>query len=128
MLLDAFAEPRSDRVWALRAEKVLSAVDAGRRPDELRRFLQTRATRELPVAVTAFLDDVTARAGRLRDLGMARIVEFSDAATAALIARDRRVAGLCRPLGERHVAVPVEHETQFRKAVQALGHVLPPAQ
>ncbi|MFL6055003.1 MAG: hypothetical protein ACJ72W_19130 [Actinoallomurus sp.] len=40
--------------------------------------------------------------------------------------QDRRTALFCRPVGDRHLAVPVEHEADFRKAVRALGYVLPP--
>jgi hypothetical protein len=47
-------------------------------------------------------------------------------ALAVMIARDRRAARFCRPVGDRHLAVPVEHEADFRKAVRTLGYVLPP--
>jgi hypothetical protein len=43
-----------------------------------------------------------------------------------MIARDRNIAKLCRPVGDRHLAVPIEHDAAFRKAVQTLGYVLPP--
>lgn len=41
-----------------------------------------------------------------------------------MIARDRKTSTLCRPVGDRHLAVPVEHDTAFRKAVQTLGYAL----
>lgn len=126
MVLDAYAEQTSDQVWSLRSERLLAAIDAGRRPDELQRFLEGRTQHQLPSTVAAFLADLTVRAERLRDLGVARIVECSDPALAALIVRDRRLRQLCHPIGERHLAIPVEHETEFRKALRALGYVLPP--
>ncbi|WP_242605666.1 helicase-associated domain-containing protein [Frankia sp. Cppng1_Ct_nod] len=125
LLLDAFVERSSDRVWSLGVEKLLAAIDAGRRPEQLRQFLENRAQNELPSTVTTFFADVTARAERLRNLGLVRLVECSDPALAALIAGDRRIRRFCRPVGDRHVAVPIEHEPDFRKALRVLGYVLP---
>jgi hypothetical protein len=76
--------------------------------------------------VTTLLADVAARATRLRDLGVVRLVECADPALAALIARDRRLRTLCRQVGDRHLAVTIEHEPGFRKALRTLGHN-PPA-
>lgn len=53
------------------------------------------------------------------------MIECADAAVAALITGDRALRGLCRPIGERHVAVPLEQEPRFRKALLRLGYVLP---
>jgi len=43
-----------------------------------------------------------------------------------MITRDRTTAKYCHPIGDRYLAVPVEHDTEFRKAVQTLGYALPP--
>ena len=125
LMLDTYAQRTADRVWALREATLLAALDAGRGLDELRAFLAARATHELPNPVTTLLADVTDRAGRLRNLGVVRLVECADPALAALIANDRRLRGLCQPIGDRHVAVAIDREAQFRKALRALGHLLP---
>ncbi|UWZ36233.1 helicase-associated domain-containing protein [Dactylosporangium roseum] len=125
LMLDAYAQRTADRVWALREATLLAALDAGRRLDQLREFLAARATHELPNAVTTLLADVTARTGRLRSLGVVRLVECADPALAVLIAGDRRLRGLCQPVGDRHLAVTVDRDPEFRKALRALGHVLP---
>jgi hypothetical protein len=44
----------------------------------------------------------------------------------ALIAGDRRLRTLCRQVGDRHLAVTIEREPEFRKALRTLGHILPP--
>ncbi|HEY8721191.1 hypothetical protein [Pengzhenrongella sp.] len=62
---------------------------------------------------------------RLTDRGMVRLVECADPATAAFIAGDRRTRGLCQLVGDRHLAVGVEHEGAFRTTLAQLGHVLP---
>lgn len=125
LLLSAYAERKGDRVWTLSAPSLRAAVDAGRDVGELAAFLTRRSGHELPATVQTLLVDVTRRASQLTDLGHARVIECADAAVAALITRDRALRGLCRPIGERHVAVPLEHEVKFRKALLRLGYVLP---
>jgi hypothetical protein len=60
----------------------------------------------------------------LRDLGVAQLVECADPALATLIANDRRLRTLCRPVGDRHFAIPPEHGTAFRKGLRTLGYAL----
>ncbi|MGH3575386.1 MAG: helicase-associated domain-containing protein, partial [Pseudonocardiaceae bacterium] len=78
-----------------------------------------------PSTVTALIDDVARRTSQLQDLGMTQLVECADAALATLIANDRRLRALCRPVGDRHLAVPPEHGTAFRKGLRTLGYALP---
>jgi hypothetical protein len=125
LLLDAYAKRTTDRVWALRDATLLAAVDAGRSIDQLRDFLTSRATHDLPNAVTTLLADVAVRGGRLHNRGVVRLVECADPALAALIARDRRLRGLCRLVGDRHLAVAIDREPEFRTKLRALGHILP---
>jgi hypothetical protein len=125
LTLDAYAHRTADRVWALREPTLLAAVDAGRGLDQLREFLCSRADHDLPNAVTTLLADVAARIGRLRNLGVVRLVECVDPPVAALIAGDRRLRGLCQLVGDRHLAVAVDREPEFRKKLRSLGHVLP---
>jgi hypothetical protein len=124
LMLNTYAEQTADRVWALRGATLLSAVDAGRDLDQFRRFLTDRAAHELPDPVTRLLTDIGERAGRLRDEGVVRLVECADPALAALIAGDRRLRSRCRRVGDRHLAVPLDREPEFRKALRALGHVV----
>jgi hypothetical protein len=125
MLLDAFAQRTSDRVWTLTTTQALAALDTGRQLGELATFLR-RAEHQLPQTVTQFLTDLAGRASRLSNHGLIRLIECTDPALTVMIARDRKTSKLCRPVGDRHLAVPVEHDTAFRKAVQTLGYVLPP--
>lgn len=126
LMLDAYAVRSADRVWTLREASLLAALDAGRSLDQLRHFLAARATHELPNPVTVLLADVAARAGRLRNLGMVRLIECADPALAALIAGDRRLRGRCHLVGDRHLAVPVGREPEFRRALRPLGYVFLP--
>lgn len=124
LVLDAFAAPMSDRVWSLSAASLLAALDAGRALEELRGFLAARTLTELPGTVTRLIDDVAGRASGVCDLGVVQLVECADATLATLVARDRTLRPLCRPVGDRHLAVPPEHVAGFRKALRALGYVL----
>ncbi|MET8129850.1 helicase-associated domain-containing protein [Streptomyces sp. NPDC005065] len=125
LLLSAYAEHTADRVWQLDSRSLLAALDAGRTLRELREFLTSRSDHTLPDTVAVLLADVEARAGKLTDLGPLHLVECADHALALLLVGDRTLRRLCTPLGERHLAVRPDDLPAFRKAVQALGYVLP---
>jgi hypothetical protein len=124
LVLDAHAEHTSDRVWTVRANTLLSAVDTGRQLGQFVTFLTDRAMHDLPAALTGLVDDVTTRATKIRDRGLVRLVECADAPLATLIARDPKLRTLCTLVGDRHLAVPVENEKQFRRTLRALGHTI----
>jgi Helicase conserved C-terminal domain len=107
------------------ASCLLTAIDAGRDLAEFTAFLDHRVGHELPDMLKTLVADVERRAGRLTDLGHVRVIECADAATAALIAGDRTLRSLCRPIGDRHLAVSPEQEVRFRKALIARGYVVP---
>ncbi|MBV6758600.1 helicase-associated domain-containing protein [Rhodococcus opacus] len=125
LLLSAYAEHTADRVWTVSAASLLSAIDGGRHLEDLTTFLARRTDHELPGTLRTVVDDVTRRAGQLTDHGHARVIECTDSALAALITRDRALRTLCRPIGDRHLAVPLEHEPKFRRALHKLGYALP---
>jgi Helicase conserved C-terminal domain len=125
LALDSFAAPAGDRVWTVRADTLLAAVDSGRTGEQLLGFLADRTSHELPAALTTLVADITARAGRLRDLGVVRLVGCAEPALAALIAGDRHLRTLCHRVGDRHLAVPLDRETAFRSALHPLGYTLP---
>ena len=124
VLLSGYAEHTADRVWTVSAASLLAALDTGRDLGEFTGFLARRAENELPSSLETLIGDVTRRAAQLTDLGHARVIECADPALAALIARDRTLRTLCRPVGECHVAVPLEAELKFRTALRKLGYVL----
>ncbi|WP_426504354.1 hypothetical protein ACPPVO_43220 [Dactylosporangium sp. McL0621] len=124
LILDAHAEHTNDRVWTVRADTLLAAIEAGRTLDQFAGFLTDRATHVLPAALITLVEDVTARAVSIRDRGVVRLIECADPPLATLIAHDRKLGALCTLVGDRHLAVPVENESQFRKALRALGHTL----
>jgi Helicase conserved C-terminal domain len=126
MSLSAFADQSAERVWSLTAGSLLTAIANGRRIDELLQVLDRASDQALPETVRSLISDVTLRSAALTDRGMVRLVECADAATAKLIAGDRRTRRLCTLIGERHLAVGAEHEAAFRAALAQLGHVLPP--
>ncbi|OUS93515.1 helicase-associated domain-containing protein [Rhodococcus sp. NCIMB 12038] len=125
LLLSAYAEHTADRVWTVSAASLLSAIDGGRHLEDLTTFLARRTDHELPGTLRTVVDDVTRRASQLTDHGHARVIECTDSALAALITRDRALRTLCRPIGDRHLAVPLEHEPKFRRALHKLGYALP---
>jgi hypothetical protein len=126
LFLDRFAERTSEAVWHLEAAKVLQAVEQGLAVQELKEFLEARSQGPLPQTVEVFLEDVTARAGQLEDLGVARLVACVDGNVAQLLANDRRLRSLCQLAGERHLVFRAADEAAVRRALRELGYVLPP--
>lgn len=124
LILSAYARQTADRVWTASATTLLSAVDAGRDLTELTTFLTQRTEHGLPGTLCTLVADIHRRAGQLIDLGHARVFECADPALAALIARDRGIRSTCRPIGDRHIAVPLDQESKFRKALLKLGYVV----
>jgi hypothetical protein len=126
-VLESYARRTGDHVWTTSRESLLAAVDAGRQPAEFAVFLRARAAQpELPGTLLTLLDDVAERAGRLTDLGQVRLIACADPALATLISHDRKLRPLCSLIGDRHLAVPVAREQDFRRALTALGYGVPP--
>lgn len=124
ILLSAFAERTSERVWSLSASGLLTALDGGRDLADLVTFLEAHASTGVPDVVARLLADVARRAMHLKDLGQVRLIECADPALAALITKDRSLRALCRAVGDRHVAVPPDQEPAFRAALIRLGYAL----
>lgn len=125
LLLTAYAKQTADRVWTVSTASLLSAIDSGRQLSEFTTFLTERTEHELADALRTLIADVHRRAGQLTDLGHARLIECADPATAALIACDRTLRPLCRPIGDTHLAVALDQELKFRNALLKLGYVMP---
>ncbi|HWE89779.1 MAG TPA: helicase-associated domain-containing protein [Pseudonocardiaceae bacterium] len=125
LTLSAYTTQTADRVWTVSATSLLAALDTGRDLTEFTTFLTRRAEHDLPDALTTLIADVRRRAGHLTDLGHVRVIECADPATAALITHDRALRSLCRPIGDRHLAIKPDQEPKFRKALLKLGYVMP---
>ncbi len=82
------------------------------------------ATAELAAADRLILDDVGLRARQLRDLGMRRVVECTDATVATLLSRDRTLRPYCTRIGDRHLLLAPNGEAKVRTALRKLGYAL----
>jgi hypothetical protein len=125
LMLESYSRRTGDHVWAVSRESLLAAVDAGRQPGEFAVFLRARAAQpELPGTLLALLDEVGERTRQLADLGQVRLIECAEPALATLISHDRKLRSVCRLIGDRHLAVPVDREPEFRRALAALGYAI----
>ena len=122
--LDTYATGVSDLVWRLDQSKLLAAIEEGRPVEEIREFLTARSSAAIPDTVTRLLDDVAQRSTRVRDLGLARLVECADPALATLIANDSRTRRHCMQAGERHLVIPGSSETAFKRALREVGYLI----
>jgi hypothetical protein len=125
LVLEQFAEQTSDAVWRIDQARLLDAVEQGHAVDRMEAFLRARSGGEMPDNVQVFFHEAADRASRLADLGAARLIETRDAALAQLIANDSTLRSLCMLAGERHIVVPEENESAFRRALHKLGYGLP---
>lgn len=126
LLLDRFAERQSEAVWRLTAPRILQVLEGGGSLDELEEFLAARSQGPLPQTARVFLDDLRRRAGRLRDLGTARVIECADAETARMLAADPLLREKCQLAGDRQLVFRMDDEAAVRKALRRLGHILAP--
>jgi hypothetical protein len=76
--------------------------------------------------VEVLLQDQRERAGRLRDLGTARLIECADAALARMLASDSQLRGKVPVAGERWRVFRSENEAAVRRGLRRLGHIVPP--
>jgi hypothetical protein len=124
LALDTYATKVSDLVWRLDAGKLLAAVEAGRPIDEIGEFLRGKSGKAIPDTVSRLLADVADRCVKIRDRGLARLVECADPALAVLIANDSRSRKHCMLAGERHLVVPSASESAFRRALREIGYLV----
>ncbi len=124
LTMNAFATQTADYTWTVSSATLTAAFGDGRDLSEFITFLTDRTDHELPSTLTTLVDDVRRRGAQLADLGHLRVIECADPAVALLIARDRTLRSLCRPLGDRHLGVAAEHESKFRTALLRLGYAL----
>jgi hypothetical protein len=80
----------------------------------------------VPATVVQLLTVVSARARRLRDLGMRRVVECADAAVATLLVNDPALRAHCTPIGDRHLLLASGAEAKVWTALRKLGYALGP--
>ncbi|WP_165066588.1 hypothetical protein [Paludisphaera rhizosphaerae] len=125
LLLERFAEPTSENVWALSASKALDAVEEGGSIDELEQFLTTRSNGDLPALVVQFLVDLRSKVDRLKNAGTARLIACADENVAAELAAERSLKGKCLRAGDRFVVVRDADLAAVKKAVKRLGWVWP---
>jgi hypothetical protein len=126
LVLDRFAEAQSEGMWQLTGAKLLAVLEAGGTLDELEEFLKARGAAALPHTVAVFLQDQRDRAGRLRDLGMARLFECADTELARMLASDSQLRGKVHVAGERWLVFRSEDEGAVRRGLRRLGHIVPP--
>jgi len=126
LVLDRVAERTSERVWHLDRDKLLAAVEDGLGIDALCGILEEHSSEPVPANVQTFLADLHNRAGRLRDRGVARMIECADAETALTLLADTKLKAICLLAGERNLVFPVAQESTVRSRLRKLGYVVPP--
>jgi hypothetical protein len=125
LFLDRVTERTSERVWRLDREKILTAVEDGLKIDEITEFLENHSADPIPATVATLLADLRDRAGRLRDMGTARMIECADAETAQLLVLDAKLKTLCLLAGKRTLVFRESDESAVRSRLRKVGYVVP---
>lgn len=124
-MLELLASPKSDLVWTLDADRMLTHVEGGGAFQELRDFLEANAAEGLPETVRVFLAGLESRLGACPTRREAVILEWSDEALAHLIATSAGTHKLCFHAGGNRLVVPADNLAAFSRALKRLGYVLP---
>lgn len=127
LILEQFAEQSSDVVWRIQPATLLKTVEEGHAVPDMVTFLETKAGGSLPDTVATFFNEMADRVSRMVHRGPAVLIEAQDAALAQLVVNDSRLRSLCMLAGERHIVVPADAESAFRRALRDLGYALPPS-
>jgi hypothetical protein len=124
LFLDRCCERCSERVWRITLPQLLKAVEQGVAVKQVITFLTERNQGPLPQPVNSLFQDAQERAGKVKDIGQARLIECADPPTAHLIVNDSRLKNLCFLAGDHHVVVRSENRIQFQKVLRELGYAL----
>jgi hypothetical protein len=123
--LELLAAPKSEMVWTLDAERMLTHLETGGAFKELRAFLEENAAESLPPNVQTFLQGLEDKTGACQSSQEAVLLEWSDEALAQLIATSTGTNRLCFHAGENRLVVPRKNLAAFSRAVKRLGYALP---
>jgi hypothetical protein len=124
-MIELVAAPRSDNVWTLDAERMLSHVETGGSLAELKQFLGDNAAEGLPETVQVFLAELERKLGACHQACRAILLEWPDEATARLISTSSGTNKLCHYAGDNRIVVPEPDYRSFTRALKKLGYVAP---
>ena len=124
-MLELVAAPKTETVWALDSERILTHVETGGTLKELREFLEANALDGLPENVRVFLAELEARLGACRSARAAVLLEWQDEALARLIATSTGLMKLCSHAGGTRLVVAETDYPAFARLVKKLGFVAP---
>jgi len=122
LFLERIATPISDLVWRIERSKLIEAAEQGYAVSDVVDFLRAKSENDLPDNVAIFFQEAAERTSSLVARGPALLIEAQDEVLAQLIAHDSRTRSLCMVAGERHLVVPAEAESTFRRALHELGY------
>jgi len=124
LALDHYGIRSKTGAWQLDVAKLMSAVEQGQTPDEIRAFLASRSGGPLPDHFERLLGQIALRSIQVRDLGLVRLVECAYAELASEIAAHPATGKHCAQAGERWLVVFPAAEDAFRSALRDVGYAL----
>lgn len=125
LLLECFADRKTDDLWTLSESKAIEAIEKGTQMGQFRTFLRAYDPKPWPEEVEAFLISVQQRGAACVRKGRCLWVECVSPQIAEAIAHDARAGTFCGRTGDRGLVIPEDKEESFRKAINTLGYGMP---
>lgn len=124
VILDHYAQKKTEHTWKLDKTKVLSNVEQGHTLKDIFQFISSKSENELPQTVEVFFEDLKNRTNSIQIVGESKLLECKDKSLALLIANDTTLKKVCYLAGENHIVYLLKNEKRFLNATKKLGYIL----
>ena len=124
LLLGVVAEPVGDKVYRLRTEKLLTAVESGQDFDFLAGFLTKNHQGMPPQTFNDWLAHMQRNIGAFKEGATAVMIKMKQPDLLTIIEQDTILSRLCRPLDNTTVLVMSSNMKKVRKRLKELGFLL----
>ena len=124
-MLEQMALCVGENLWRLDAAVLLRSLESGTRPVEMHEWLEKASGQPLPFAAARFMDEVVIKAAACLKATEGIIYEWHDEDQALYIASSTSGRRSGTHIGGNRLLVLKSQMAEFRRAVRALGHLLP---
>ena len=125
LFLERVSVQKSERVWRISKDNIVSSVAKGLKPELIKDFLVSAGEGGLPEAAEVFLKDIRSRIEKLKSIEPCIMIECDGRPTAVLLSNDSRLGKLCKFAEDRHLIVREKDRNKFSRLLKKAGYVLP---
>ena len=125
LFLEKTCRKKSSVLWKLTTRTLLESAQNWTNIDEIKTFLKSRSSQDIPKTVITLLNDAKKRSTGLEYAGRTHLITCQDTLLQKLIVSDSKLSKLCRSAGEKHIVILPGKEKQFISALVRLGYIVP---